>query len=130
MMDLFEKKIRELYQEKRKLDEKSFPHFSVFLNKPEMKKPVRRLRMLYIRVASVAAIIIPVIFFLYYLYNSNKTGQQVLEISPVKINQPLPSQSLLNSVQDASYIWQWKAPTDRLLQDVDQSLNIRKYKKI
>lgn len=130
MMDLFEKKIKELFQEKRKLDEKSIPAFNTFLDKPGMTKPVNHLRIFYIRAVSVAAITIFVVFLFYYFNTSSKTQQEVHKITPVNINQPLPSQSLLNPANGAAFIWQWKSPTDKLLHDVHESTTRWKNKKI
>ena len=125
-MSLSEKKIKELYQEKKMLDEKSVPEFSNFMRQPGTINNVRRLRVFYLRVASIAVIAISAVLFFYYYDWPNKTGLPFQNISSVNANQPLPTQSLLNPGNGAAFIWNWKSPTDHLLHDARETMHLKK----
>ncbi len=125
-MDLFEKKIEDWYKEKRKLDEKLIPQFSDFVSEPEIKMPVSRLRTFYLTAASVAIIVMSVAVVFYYYYKSNKREEHSEQILSININQSLPTQSLLNPGNSAAFIWQWKSPTDHLLQEAKKTMHLKK----
>lgn len=121
-MDLFEKKLRKLYQQKKQQDEKFIPRFDTFWNEPEhatiLKSRGQFLRM----AASVAAITIVVAVLAYYFNGLNRQAKKATKIYKVNLHQPLPSQELLNQNLTTTYIWQWKSSTDKLLNDAKKSI--------
>lgn len=125
-MDLFEKKIKEWYGEKRKLDEKSIPEFNAFVSEPEIKMPVRRLHTFYLTAASIAVIVISAAVFFYYYYKPNKEEGHPGQMLSINMNQLLPTQSLLNPGNSTAFIWQWKSPTDHLLKDAEKTMHLKK----
>jgi hypothetical protein len=118
-MDSFEKKVHELYQKKKREDEKSIPGFDAFRDKLDQAKNVRQ-SYSFLKVA--ASVVLVVATGSYYFYNSRGPAKETVKIYPVNMNQILPSQSLLDKSIDAEYIWNWKAPTDQLLEDATKSL--------
>jgi len=121
-MDPFEKKLRELYQEKKQQDEIFIPPFDTFWNEAEhatiLKSRGHFLRM----AASVAAITIVATGLVYYFNGLNNQAKKAAEIYKVNLHQPLPSQELLNQNLTTTYIWQWKSSTDKLLNDAKKSI--------
>ena len=128
-MDPIEKKIRELYKEKKREDEKSIPGFDVFRNKLEESRVKKRSYFL-LRVAASVAVFLVAAGLLYYFYHSDRSARETGKIYPININQPLPSDPLLDQNPGMEYIWEWKAPTDKLLEGARESLNTELYKKI
>jgi hypothetical protein len=126
-MELVEKKVREFYQEKRREDEKSTPGFDAFWNKLEQAKKTTRPNLVF----RVAASVVTVVALLsYYFYSSDRPTSEPGQDNQININQPLPSQSLLDQNLSGKYIWQWKAPTDHLLENARESIKTWKYKKL
>ena len=126
-MEPVEKKMREFYQEKRREDEKSTPGFDAFWNKLEQAKKAKRPNLVFRVAAFVLAVAAA---FSYYFYSSDRPAKEPREVSQINLNQPLPSQSLLDPNPGAKYIWQWKAPTDQLLENARESIKTWKYKKL
>ena len=126
-MDRIEKKLSEFFKEKKREDEKSTPDFDAFWNKLEQKKKKKRPNLLF-RVAASVVTVVAVLS--YYFYSSDWRTRQPREVNQININQPLPSQSLLDQNLNAIYIWQWKAPTDQLLENANESVKTWKYKKL
>lgn len=120
-MDPLEKKVKELYQEKRHEDEKSAPDFDTLWNKLEQTKTTKRSRLPF-RIAASIAIVAAAL--MYYFYSSNQ--REVQRISKITMDQPLPSQVLLDQSLGVKYIWDWKAPTDKLLENVNEFMNTGK----
>ncbi len=118
-MDPLEKKIRELYQQKKWEDEKSIPGFDAFRDNLEKLQPVKY-SWFFLKVA--ASIVLVVAVGSYYFFNSRKPAKESVKIYPVNINQDLPTQSLLDKSTGIVYIWNWKAPTDQLLEDAAKFL--------
>ena len=126
-MDPIEKKVSEFYKEKKRVDEKSTPDFDTFWSKLEQIKKRKRPNIFF----RVAASVIAVISVLsYYFYSTYQPSREPREINQININQPLPSQSLLDQNLNAKWIWQWKAPTDQLLENANESIKTWKYKKL
>ncbi|MEO6454727.1 MAG: hypothetical protein ABIN97_11665 [Ginsengibacter sp.] len=123
-MDEVEKKLKEYYGQRKREDEKSIPAFDNFIHKQEQA----RLPVQWHTVFKVAASVIGVVALLsWYFFYSGRRVKQTVEIYPVDLNQPLPSQSLLYKNLNTTYIWQWKSPTDHLLQDARRSLKTVTY---
>jgi hypothetical protein len=113
-MDPLENKIRENYQAQKREDEKSIPAFETFQkNKEHIKRPVQS--YLFVKVA--ASVIGATILLSYYFFSTSSHSKQLVETETKNINLSLPSQSLLNGNFDAGYIWKWKAPSDKLMED-------------
>ena len=126
-MDPVEKKMSEFYKEKKREDEKSTPEFDAFWNQLEQTKKEKRPNLLFWVAASVVTV---VALLSYYFYSSNQPTRETREINKININQPLPSQSLLDQNLSVKYIWQWKAPTDQLLKNANESVKSWNYKKL
>ena len=118
-MDQFERKIKGFYLKKKQEDKKSIPGFDTFLDKLEQVKVVKHSHF-FLKVA--ASVILVIAAGSYYFYGSRKPAKETMKIYPVSINQNLPTQSLLDKNADAGYIWNWKAPTDQLLDGASKSL--------
>ena len=118
-MDSIENKLREYYQENKQEDEKSIPGFGVFSDKPEHLNYVKRSHF-FLKVA--ASLVLVVATGSYYFYNTRRPAKETMKIYPVNINQNLPTQSLLDKSIGVEYIWNWKAPTDQLLEGASKSL--------
>lgn len=119
-MDPFEKKIKSFYLEKKREDEKDTPGFSTLLSTPVQAKTTKWPNFFLKIAASVLVVAGGVLF---YFYNSsNHTVTTLREIPEINLDQPLPSEALLNQGPGTQYIWQWKAPTDKLLDKVNESL--------
>jgi len=113
-MDQLENKIRENYQERKREDEKSIPAFDTFLkNQEQIKRPVPS--YLFLKVA--ASFIGAAILLSYYFFSNSSHTKQLVVAQPINIKLSLPLQSFLNKSLDAGYIWKWKAPTDKLMED-------------
>lgn len=125
-MDSIEKKIKAFYQNKKEDDEKSTPAFEVFWDDLKLAKPIKK-SYLFLKIAASIAIIITA--FLAYFYDSNQRAKETLEISKIDLNQPLPSQILLDESLHTEYIWEWKAPSDKLLEDANKFMNTNINKK-
>jgi len=118
-MDPLENKIRENYQERKREDEKSIPAFETFLKtKDQIKRPLQS--YLFVKVA--ASVIGATILLSYYFFSTSSHSKQLVETQPININLSLPSQSLLKENFDAGYIWKWKAPSDKLMEDAKKLL--------
>jgi len=118
-MDSIEKKVRELYQQKKREDEKFIPGFDAFRDKPERVNHVKHSYFLFKVAASVVLIMAT---GLYYSHIVRTSGKETVKVYPVNIDRDLPTQSLLDQSAGAGYIWNWKAPTDQLLKDATKSL--------
>jgi quinol-cytochrome oxidoreductase complex cytochrome b subunit len=118
-MDPLEKKVHELYQKQQREDEKSIPGFSIFRDKLKQKKTIKKHSWFLLKVAASVAIVVGAVS--YYFFYSRKPPNEAANY-PLNINQPLPTQPLLDKSINAEYIWNWKAPTDQLLQDATKSL--------
>ena len=118
-MDPLEKKISELYQQRKREDEKSMPGFDAFRNELEKPQAVKY-SWFFLKIA--ASVVLIVAAGSYYFFSSRKPAKETVKIYPVNINQILPTQSLLDKSVNAGYIWNWKAPTDQLLEDATKSL--------
>lgn len=118
-MDPLEKKIHELYQQKKREDEKSIPGFDAFRDNLEKLKPVKH-SWFFLKVA--ASVVLVVAVGSYYFFSSRKLANETVKNYPLNMNQTLPSQSLLDKSLSTEYIWNWKSPTDQLLEDATKSL--------
>jgi hypothetical protein len=118
-MDPIEKKVSELYRQKKREDEKLIPGFDAFLNKPER---VQHVKHSYFLLKVAASVVLLLSAGIYYFYSSRRTVKETVQIYPVNIDQNLPTQSLLDKNAGTVYIWNWKAPTDQLLKDAAKSL--------
>ena len=112
-MDLFENKVHELYQQKKREDEKSIPGFDTFRIEPA------RIKKTYFLLKAAASVAVVVTAGSYYLYDFRRPTAKVY---PFTITTNLPTQSLLDKNAGNSNIWTWKAPTDQLLNDAKKSL--------
>jgi hypothetical protein len=118
-MDQFEKKVHELYQQKKQDDEKLIPGFDTFGIKPEK---VKNIKHSYFFLKAAASVVLVVATGSYYFYSSRRPANDTVKLYPVNINENLPTQFLLDKNAGAGYIWNWKAPTDQLLNDAAKSL--------
>lgn len=125
-MDSIEKKLKAFYQNKKQEDENLTPAFEVFWDNLKPAKPARR-SYFFLKIAASIAILMTA--FLAYFYGSNQTAQAIPEISKVNLDQPLPSQILLDASLHTEYIWEWKAPSDKLLEDATKLMNTEINKK-
>jgi hypothetical protein len=122
-MDSFEKKLHALYQQQKKEDEKSLPGFDAFNNGFGQPKPVRH-SYFFLKVA--ASVVVVVASAVLYFNNHWQGGKDASEIYPSNINRHLPTQSLLDKSTGGEYIWDWKAPSDQLLDDATKSINTKR----
>jgi len=118
-MDSFEKKVRELYQQQKREDEKSMPAFDAFSFKQDKGKTVKH-SFFFLKVA--ASVVVAVATGLLFFHGPGKPGKETSKIYPVNINQHLPTQYLLDKGAAGEYIWNWKAPSDQLLEDAQKSV--------
>jgi quinol-cytochrome oxidoreductase complex cytochrome b subunit len=118
-MDPLEKKAHELYQQKKREDEKSIPGFSIFRDKLEQGKTIKKHSWFFLKAAASVVLVVGAVS--YYFFSSRKPPTETANY-PLNINQPLPTQPLLDKSINAEYIWNWKAPTDQLLEDATNSL--------
>lgn len=125
-MDSIEQKLKAFYQNKKEEDEKLTPAFEVFWDDLKLAKPIKK-PYLFLKIAASIAIVITA--FLAYFYDSNQRAKETLEISKIDLNQPLPSQILLDESLHTQYIWEWKAPSDKLLEDANKFMNTNINKK-
>jgi hypothetical protein len=120
-MDPFEKKLKDFYREKKQEDEKHVPDLNTLLNTP-IRARTNTLSDFFLKIA--AAILVVAGSASYYFYNSpNHAAISVREIPGINLARPFPSEVLLKHGTGADYIWEWKAPTDKLLDDVNESVN-------
>ena len=120
-MDSFEKKLKDFYMEKKREDEKHTPDFNTLLNTPNRAKTIKQSNF-FLKIA--ASILVVAGGASYYFYNRpNHPATTVREIPGTNLAQPFPSEVLLNHGTGTDYIWEWKAPTDKLLDDVNESVN-------
>jgi len=120
-MDPIEKKLKSFYQAKKQEDEKSIPDFDAFWYELQKAKTIKQPH-LFLRIAASVAIVATTAL-LYYFYTFNQPSKEMQGISKIKLDQPLPSQVLLDQSLDVEYIWKWKAPTDQLLEDANKLIN-------
>jgi hypothetical protein len=118
-MDSFEKKVHELYQQKKQEDEKSIPRFDTFRFEPVQ---ANSLKQPYFLVKLSASVVLVMAAGTYYFFSSRKATTVIVKAYPVKIGQQLPTRSLLDKNAGTGYIWNWKAPTDQLLHDATKSV--------
>jgi hypothetical protein len=121
-MDPFEKKLQELYQQKKQQDEKGIPRFETFWNEKEHVTILKSWRKFLRMAASVAAITILASGLVYYFNGLNYQAKKASEIYS-NLHQPFPSEQLLNQNLATTYIWNWKAPTDKLLEGAIKSIH-------
>lgn len=122
-MDQFENKLRQLYQERKDEDDKLIPGFDTFRT-DKLSKPLKRTALIFRIAASVAVIAIVTVVFIYRSRNNSKPADNITTIDPMNISNNLPTHSLNAQGLTSTYIWQWKAPTDKLLEDAKQSIKI------
>lgn len=121
-MDPLENNLHELYQEKKKLDEKFIPPFDAFWDEARRAAKLKK-RLRFLRIAtSVAAITILITGLIFYFKDLNRQSEKAIEVSGIGLDQTLPSQELLNKNLTITYIWQWKSSTDKLLDDAKRSI--------
>jgi hypothetical protein len=113
-MDPIEDKLRKFYREKRREDEKSTPDFETLFNKLQPRKAISRSNFAY-RIAATVAIIAIAITYYFYFHNS----PPVTEIQYSTFN----IQNSTLHIQPTKYIWTWRAPTDKLLDNANQTIN-------
>jgi hypothetical protein len=123
-MDSIEKKIREYYQERKQEDERSIPGFETFRLEPVKEAGIRKPLFTMRIAASVAAIIAVMSALIYFINNNSKPPAKKEIITGINMNNRFPSQPLSDQSLTVTYIWQWKAPTDKLLEDAQKSINI------
>ena len=121
-MNSFEKKVHDLYQQKKREDEKSIPRFDSFSSKTEA---VKKLRHSYFFLKVAAAVALVAVATSYYLFTHRLRAEDTVKTYPVNLNQHLPTQSLMDKGTGTGYIWNWKAPTDLLLNDAKNSLRTK-----
>jgi len=117
-MDLFEKKVHELYRQKKQEDEKSIPGFHTFHYGPGQ---VKRIAHPYFFVKLAASVVLVMAVGTYYFVSSRKTTTVSVKVYRFNNGEHLPTQSLLDKNPGTGYIWNWKAPTDQLLHDATKS---------
>jgi hypothetical protein len=122
-MDPLEKKVRAFYQEKKREDEKSIPGFETFRTDAEIPKSIKKPVLIWKIAASVAAIAI-IAVFIYRSRNDSKPADNIAKMNPMNMNDSLPTHSLNDQSLSVTYIWQWKASTDKLLEDAKESIKI------
>jgi len=121
-MDSFEKKVRALYQQQKREDEKSIPAFDIFRDKLEQQKTVRQS---YFLLKVAASVIVVVASGAFYFFNNRKPVIETGKVYPATATQALPSQSLMDKSSGPIYIWNWEAPTDRLLKDATKTVQTK-----
>ncbi len=123
-MDPLEKKVRQFYQAKKREDEKSVPDFETFRTDAEMPKPYKKPLLVWRIAASVAAIAIITAIFVYRARDNSKPADNITKMNPMNMNDSLPTHLLIDQSLTVTYIWQWKAPTDKLLDEAKESIKI------
>ncbi len=123
-MDPLEKKVCEFYQAKKREDEKSIPGFETFRTDAEMPKPIKKPVLIWRIAASVAAIAIITTIFIHRSRDDSRPADDIAKINSMNMNDSLPTHSLNDQNLTVTYIWQWKASTDKLLEDAKESIKI------
>jgi hypothetical protein len=115
-MDSFENLMKRLYGEKKKEDEPSIPPFDSLVHEWDRAKPAQPLKLLYRLMASSAAIIITTLLVLKYIdWGSAKRLPPALNNQPFNHYAISSTDRLLNTGNELTFIWNWKSPTDELL---------------
>ena len=115
-MDSFENVMKRLYGEKKKDDDRSIPPFDSLVHGLDRAKPAQPLKLLYRLMASSAAVIIAALLVVKYVdWSSPKKLPPTINNQPIKHNATASTDRLLNTGKELTYIWQWKSPTDELL---------------
>jgi hypothetical protein len=116
-MDPLENKIRAIYQDKKMQDEKLLIPFENLHLQQKEKKPRKTWMILKI----AACISIPVLAVLLYYNNTKNTDYNETGLK-IDLQQQLPSDSLVQQNPGVVYLWNWKAPTDGLLEEAKKTM--------
>jgi len=116
-MDQLENQLRQFYQEKKEEDNKLVPGFETFRTH-KLSKPRKSTVLIFRIAASIAAIAAVTIVFIYRSGENSKPADKITRIEPMNF----PTHSLNDQRLNPTYIWQWKAPTDKLLEDAKKQI--------
>jgi len=115
-MESFENLMKRLYGEKKKADEPSIPSFDTLVHGLDRTKPVQPLRLFYRLIASSAAVIVTTLLVVKYVdWGSSKKLPATINNHPTTHYATASTDRLLNTGNGLTYIWNWKSPTDELL---------------
>jgi hypothetical protein len=124
-MDSFENLMKRLYGEKKKEDESSIPPFDTVMHGLDRVNPALPRRLVYKLIAASAAAIITTLIVLRYV-DWAPPKKITPTISHQQMNQytTAATDRLLSADNKQTYIWQWKSPTDALLNLHQKTLKI------
>jgi len=125
-MDPIENKLREYFQKKRQEDARAMPDFETVWRGVQSQKSRRRVYPFLRIAAAVATGAIAITGYLYFKGSQPAIGDHQLSGT----HSPLPPTVLGDKTFATEYIWTWKAPTDQLLNDVNQSLKQTRNEKL
>ena len=125
-MDQFENQLRQFYQEKKDEDNKLIPGFETFHTSPlgssrridKQSKPLKKTVLIFRIAASIAAIAAVTVFFISRSGENSKPADKITSIDAMNF----PTHSLNDQSLSPTYIWEWTAPTDKLLEDVKKQI--------
>lgn len=112
-MEPLENKLKELFQTKKRMDEQSIPDFALFRKKMERAESRRKLYVVY-RIAASFLFVACALWF--YFISTNEPASFTQKIPPLDLNKELPTQILMHQTSGSQFLWQWKSPTDKLLE--------------
>ncbi len=118
-MDPLEKKLFDLYQARKREEERLVPDFDTVWSDPG---PIKKEKPSYLFLKVAASVAFVVAFF---FYRSQKPKIVKDQMVTLVTHQHLITESLMSGNEHSLYIWGWKAPTDQLLIDAQKSLKTK-----
>jgi hypothetical protein len=118
-MDSFEKLMKSLYQEKKAADERSIPDLRSLVERPQKAKPATPTRAINVywklAASTAAAAIVILLVWRSVDRGSSKKLPLTLGDQPISRYAAATTDRLLNAGNGMTNIWDWKSPTDGLL---------------
>jgi len=106
--DFENKKIKKLYDLQKRKDSQVAPHFDKLWQAALEEKNNTKSFTYYKVIAAVAIIALPILYFIVFRENKNEyNSNNMIEA---------PTDRLLDQSFDNQFIWNWKSPTDKLLE--------------
>jgi hypothetical protein len=118
-MDSFEKLMKRLYQEKKADDEQSIPDLKSLVDRPHKAKPETPIRAINVfwkvAASTAAAAIMTVLVWRAFDRGSSKKLPLTGGDQPISRYASATTDRLLNTGNGMTNIWDWKSPTENLL---------------
>jgi hypothetical protein len=126
-MDSFEKLMKRIYQEKKKEDEQSVPDFNSLVNRRHKPKQTGTLTVIWKLAASTAAAAI-MAMLVWKAVDRGSSKKIAGTLNQELINHYAASSTdrLLHTGNGLTNIWDWKSPTDELLDPHHKYFNNKK----